>query len=65
MNVKYVLTDGATHVVDSSANAFMIAAKYSFSQAFHKAGPEILEPIMNLEVTCPASDYVKNLYCIC
>ena len=58
MNVKYVLEDGATHVVDSSANAFMIATKYSFAQAFTEAGPVILEPVMTVEVTCPQNSYV-------
>lgn len=33
INVRYVLEDGATHVVDSSANAFAIATKYSFWKA--------------------------------
>lgn len=60
--MKYVLEDGATHVVDSSSNAFMIAAKYSFTQAFFKADPQILEPIMFLEVTCPSNDYVFYKY---
>jgi len=39
VNMRYILEDGATHVVDSSSNAFMIAAKYSFTQAFFKAEP--------------------------
>lgn len=37
VNVRFVLTDGVTHPVDSSANAFMIATKYAFRHAFEKA----------------------------
>lgn len=59
VNLKYVLQDGATHVVDSSSNAFMIATRYSFSQAFPLAAPMILEPIMLIEVTVPNAAYVN------
>lgn len=48
------MTDGQTHVVDSSSLAFAIATKASFREAFQKAGPQILEPVMNVEVTVPA-----------
>lgn len=58
VNVKYVLQDGATHVVDSSSNAFMIATRYSFAQAFPLASPMILEPTMIIEVTVPNTAYV-------
>jgi len=34
VGVRYVLTDGQTHVVDSSSMAFMIATKFSFREAF-------------------------------
>jgi elongation factor G len=37
VGVRYVLTDGQTHVVDSSTLAFSIATKYSFREAFQKA----------------------------
>ena len=50
---RYVLTDGQTHVVDSSTMAFQIATKYSFREAFENADPQILEPIMDVEVTVP------------
>lgn len=53
VGVKYVLTDGQTHVVDTNSLAFMLATKYSFREAFLQAGPQILEPIMNVEVTVP------------
>ena len=51
--MKYVLTDGQTHVVDSSTLAFGLATKYSFTEVYEKAGPIILEPIMAVEVTVP------------
>lgn len=42
LNFRYVLEDGATHVVDSSANAFAIATKYSFIKAMQDAGGQVL-----------------------
>lgn len=47
-------------MVDSSSLAFGIATKYSFREAFQKAGPLILEPIMNVEVTVP-SEYQASI----
>lgn len=57
VNVQYTLTDGSTHVVDSSSMAFALATKYSFRQAFTQGQPAILEPIMFVEVTCPTESY--------
>lgn len=54
VGMRYVLTDGQTHVVDSSTLAFQIATRYSFQEAFDNADPTILEPIMDVEVTVPA-----------
>jgi len=53
VGMRYVLTDGQTHEVDSSSMAFMIATKYSCNVAFEDATPTILEPIMDVEVTVP------------
>jgi elongation factor G len=53
IGVKFILKDGQTHPVDSSALAFGIATKYAFTQAFKNADGLILEPIMNVEVSCP------------
>lgn len=53
VNMRFVLEDGQTHVVDSSSTAFNIATKYAFTQAFRSASPQILEPIMAVEVTVP------------
>ncbi|KAI8062372.1 translation elongation factor G [Gilbertella persicaria] len=51
--VRMVLEDGAAHAVDSSELAFRIATKNAFSEAFAKARPVILEPIMNVAITAP------------
>ncbi|MGB3291807.1 MAG: elongation factor G [Phormidesmis sp.] len=53
VDVKVTLTDGGFHAVDSSAIAFEIAAKSAYRQSFPKAGPQILEPIMNVDVFTP------------
>ncbi len=52
LDFKVVLTDGGFHAVDSSAVAFEIAARAAYRQSLPKAGPQILEPIMKLDVFC-------------
>lgn len=52
VDLKVTLTDGAYHSVDSSAVAFEIAAKAAYRQSIPKASPEILEPIMKVDVFC-------------
>ncbi|KAF7797009.1 hypothetical protein EIP86_008201 [Pleurotus ostreatoroseus] len=52
--VRFVLKDGLAHAVDSSELAFKLAAVGAFREAFAKAGPTILEPIMTVEVVAPA-----------
>lgn len=44
------LTDGAAHTVDSSELAFKLACQYAFRDAYSKASPTVLEPIMAVEV---------------
>ncbi|MBN2056952.1 elongation factor G [bacterium] len=51
--VKIVLTDGQTHEVDSSDPAFKAAARGAFLQAYHKAAPAIMEPLMKVVVETP------------
>ena len=51
--LRAVLVDGAAHSVDSSELAFMIAARGAFKEAFLKAGPIILEPIMEVSLNAP------------
>ncbi len=53
LDVAINLTDGAYHAVDSSAIAFEIAAKGAFRQSIPKAGPQLLEPIMKVDVYSP------------
>ena len=47
------LVDGAYHDVDSSVLAFEIAAKAAFREGLPKAGPQLLEPMMKVEVVTP------------
>ncbi|MCC4831658.1 elongation factor G [Shewanella sp. 10N.7] len=53
LDVELELLDGAFHAVDSSAIAFEIAAKGAFRQSMPKAGAQLLEPIMNVDVFSP------------
>ena len=60
VDFKFTLLDGKYHDVDSSALAFEIAAKACFREGMKKAGPVILEPIMDVEVTTP-NDHVGDV----
>ena len=51
--VRVTLVDGMMHTVDSSEMAFKIAGSMAFKEAYAKADPVLLEPIMELEVTVP------------
>ena len=51
--VRVRLVDGQYHNVDSSEMAFKIAGSMAFKEAYAKADPVLLEPIMELEVTVP------------
>ena len=53
LDVKVTLLDGGFHAVDSSQMAFEIAAKAAYRQTMPKAGPELLEPIMKVDVFVP------------
>lgn len=53
MKVKIVLENGSYHPIDSSEFAFRMAAQQGFAQAFMKAKPHLLEPIMQVEVETP------------
>jgi elongation factor G len=60
VDFKFSLVDGKYHDVDSSALAFEIAAKACFREGMKKAGPVILEPIMDVEITTP-QDHVGDV----
>jgi elongation factor G len=53
VGVRAVVNDGASHDVDSSEQAFKTAALMGFREAYEKAGPVVLEPIMKLETQAP------------
>jgi elongation factor G len=53
LDFKVTLVDGGTHAVDSSALAFEIAAKAAYRQTMKKCGPQLLEPIMKIDVFTP------------
>lgn len=56
LDIAINLTDGAYHAVDSSAIAFEIAAKGAFRQSIPKAAPQLLEPIMKVDVYSTEED---------
>lgn len=60
VDLRFTLTGGAFHPVDSSALAFEIAAKSAYRQSIPKAGPQLLEPIMNVDVFTP-DDYMGDV----
>ena len=60
VDVKVELIYGSYHDVDSSEMAFKIAGSMAFKDAAKKAHPILLEPIMNVEVVCPA-DYMGDI----
>jgi elongation factor G len=60
LDVEVELFDGGFHAVDSSAIAFEIAAKAAFRQTMPKAGAQLLEPIMKVDVFTP-EDHVGDV----
>ncbi|MBR1920295.1 MAG: elongation factor G, partial [Spirochaetales bacterium] len=61
VGVRCVVNDGAWHPVDSSDMAFQTAAMGAFREAYEKAKPAILEPIMKVEVEGP-SEFQGNIF---
>ncbi len=53
VDVKVTCFDGGYHTVDSSENAFKVAASIGFKKVFKGAKPVILEPIYDMEVRVP------------
>lgn len=59
-DVRVTLTDGSFHDVDSNEMAFKIAGSIGFREGSEKAGPVLMEPIMNVEVVTP-EDYMGDV----
>ncbi|MEM1280302.1 MAG: elongation factor G [Cyanobacteria bacterium P01_H01_bin.152] len=60
VDLKVTLSDGGFHPVDSSAIAFEIAARAAYRQSLPKAGLQLLEPIMDVDVFTP-DDYMGDV----
>jgi len=60
INIEVELYDGAYHDVDSSALAFEIAGRSAFKEAMQKAGPQLLEPMMKVEIITP-EEYMGDI----
>ena len=54
VDIRAELFDGSYHDVDSSEQAYKIAASLALKEAAKKCGPKILEPIMAVDITAPA-----------
>jgi elongation factor G len=61
VGVRAVLTDGNSHAVDSSDMAFQTASRAAFREAYKRAKPKILEPVMRVSVEGP-SDFQGAVY---
>ncbi|MDO5457634.1 MAG: elongation factor G [Atopococcus tabaci] len=60
VDIKAKLYDGSYHDVDSSESAFRVAASLALRNAAKQAGPVILEPIMQVDITIP-EDYLGDI----
>lgn len=59
-DLKAELYDGGSHDVDSSVMAFEIAARAAFREAMQKGKPQLLEPVMKVEVVTP-EEYMGDI----
>jgi elongation factor G len=60
VDVKVRAVDGSYHDVDSNEMAFKIAGSMAFKEAFSKANPVLLEPMMKVEIVTP-EDYMGDV----
>lgn len=60
LDIKVVLLDGSYHEVDSSEMAFRMAGSMAFKEAFRKASPVLLEPLMKIEINSP-DEYLGDI----
>lgn len=60
LDFKVTLKDGSFHPVDSSAIAYELAARAGYRQSMPKAGPQLMEPIMKVDVFTP-DDHVGDV----
>jgi elongation factor G len=60
VDVTAKLVDGSFHQVDSSGPAFEVAASMAFQDGARRAGLQLLEPVMAVEVVCP-EDYMGDV----
>ncbi len=60
VDLKFVLTDGSHHEVDSSEMTFRICTTQALKEIIHKAKPQLLEPMMKIEVNTP-DEYLGDI----
>jgi len=63
-NISVAVFDGSFHPVDSSELAFKLAARHAFRDAYDKAQPVLLEPVMSVQVRTPeefTGDIISDL----
>ena len=60
VDIKVTLVDGSFHAVDSSDMAFKTCGSICFKEALMKAAPQLLEPIMSVEIATP-DDFIGDI----
>ncbi len=60
VDIKAAVYDGSSHEVDSSENAFRSCARAAFRDGCRRAGLQLLEPIMSVEITAP-EEYIGTV----
>jgi elongation factor G len=60
VDVRFVLIDGSAHSVDSSEMAFRTCTELALKDVIHRASPQLLEPIMKIEINTP-DEYLGDI----